>query len=107
MRDPDVLYNMLKNLLAQIKVRGPAGHRRGEREKSRLEKNQNLPPQSHPDAWPFMEPVKKSEAPDYYEIIRFPIGQYPPVFMEPDGLSSFCSCSSTCVCVRARHCFVL
>uniref|UniRef100_A0A7N8YAA7 Histone acetyltransferase n=1 Tax=Mastacembelus armatus TaxID=205130 RepID=A0A7N8YAA7_9TELE len=28
---------------------------------------------THPDAWPFMEPVKKSEAPDYYEIIRFPI----------------------------------
>uniref|UniRef100_A0A8C4HX56 histone acetyltransferase n=1 Tax=Dicentrarchus labrax TaxID=13489 RepID=A0A8C4HX56_DICLA len=46
-KDPDVLYNMLKNLLAQIKT--------------------------HPDAWPFMEPVKKSEAPDYYEIIRFPI----------------------------------
>jgi hypothetical protein len=22
-----------------------------------------------------MEPVKKSEAPDYYEIIRFPIGE--------------------------------
>lgn len=35
----------------------------------------NIPPQSHPDAWPFMEPVKKTEAPDYYEIIRFPIGQ--------------------------------
>ena len=32
--------------------------------------------QTHPDAWPFMEPVKKSEAPDYYEIIRFPIGEY-------------------------------
>uniref|UniRef100_A0A8C6NNI3 Histone acetyltransferase n=1 Tax=Nothobranchius furzeri TaxID=105023 RepID=A0A8C6NNI3_NOTFU len=31
------------------------------------------PAQTHPDAWPFMEPVKKSEAPDYYEIIRFPI----------------------------------
>ncbi|KAF3846006.1 hypothetical protein F7725_003084, partial [Dissostichus mawsoni] len=46
-KDPDMLYNMLKNLLAQIKT--------------------------HPDAWPFMEPVKKSEAPDYYEIIRFPI----------------------------------
>uniref|UniRef100_A0A667XNP4 histone acetyltransferase n=1 Tax=Myripristis murdjan TaxID=586833 RepID=A0A667XNP4_9TELE len=46
-KDPDLLYNMLKNLLAQIKT--------------------------HPDAWPFMEPVKKSEAPDYYEIIRFPI----------------------------------
>lgn len=33
-----------------------------------------LSPQTHPSAWPFMEPVKKSEAPDYYEIIRFPIG---------------------------------
>uniref|UniRef100_H2LFU1 Histone acetyltransferase n=1 Tax=Oryzias latipes TaxID=8090 RepID=H2LFU1_ORYLA len=32
-----------------------------------------FPQQTHPDAWPFMEPVKKSEAPDYYEIIRFPI----------------------------------
>lgn len=33
------------------------------------------PLQTHPSAWPFMEPVKKSEAPDYYEIIRFPIGR--------------------------------
>ncbi|XP_051570612.1 histone acetyltransferase KAT2A-like isoform X2 [Myxocyprinus asiaticus] len=47
LKDPDLLHNMLKNLLAQIKT--------------------------HPDAWPFMEPVKKSEAPDYYEVIRFPI----------------------------------
>uniref|UniRef100_A0A674CXI1 histone acetyltransferase n=1 Tax=Salmo trutta TaxID=8032 RepID=A0A674CXI1_SALTR len=47
LKDPDVLYNMLKNLLAQVKT--------------------------HPDSWPFMEPVKKTEAPDYYEIIRFPI----------------------------------
>ncbi|KAJ8364565.1 hypothetical protein SKAU_G00133960 [Synaphobranchus kaupii] len=47
LKDPDLLYNMLKNLLAQIKT--------------------------HPDAWPFMEPVKKAEAHDYYEIIRFPI----------------------------------
>ncbi|CAM4383733.1 unnamed protein product [Leuciscus chuanchicus] len=47
LKDPDLLYNMLKNLLAQIKT--------------------------HPDSWPFMEPVKKSEAPDYYEVIRFPI----------------------------------
>lgn len=36
--------------------------------------------QTHPDAWPFMEPVKKSEAPDYYEIIRFPIGQSATLF---------------------------
>ncbi|KAJ6658238.1 hypothetical protein lerEdw1_001505 [Lerista edwardsae] len=47
LKDPDQLYTTLKNLLAQIKT--------------------------HPSAWPFMEPVKKSEAPDYYEIIRFPI----------------------------------
>lgn len=25
-----------------------------------------------------MEPVKKSEAPDYYEVIRFPIGEDAP-----------------------------
>lgn len=71
MKDPDVLYNMLKNLLAQIKVSvsaEPSGRSRS--------KKTSIPPQSHPDAWPFMEPVKKSEAPDYYEIIRFPIGQY-------------------------------
>ncbi|KAG8140053.1 hypothetical protein E2320_002798 [Naja naja] len=49
LKDPDQLYTTLKNLLAQIKT--------------------------HPSAWPFMEPVKKSEAPDYYEIIRFPIGR--------------------------------
>uniref|UniRef100_UPI00358F1C47 histone acetyltransferase KAT2B isoform X2 n=1 Tax=Myxine glutinosa TaxID=7769 RepID=UPI00358F1C47 len=28
---------------------------------------------SHCSAWPFMEPVKKSEAPDYYDVIRFPM----------------------------------
>ncbi|XP_041121418.1 histone acetyltransferase KAT2A-like isoform X2 [Polyodon spathula] len=47
LKDPDLLYNTLKNLLAQIKT--------------------------HQNAWPFTEPVKKAEAPDYYEIIRFPI----------------------------------
>ena len=39
--------------------------------------------QSHPSAWPFMEPVKKSEAPDYYEVIRFPIGEDPPFQLLP------------------------
>lgn len=39
--------------------------------------------QSHPSAWPFMEPVKKSEAPDYYEVIRFPIGEDPPFHLLP------------------------
>lgn len=30
-----------------------------------------------------MEPVKKSEAPDYYEVIRFPIGEDPPFQLLP------------------------
>uniref|UniRef100_A0A4W3JRD2 histone acetyltransferase n=1 Tax=Callorhinchus milii TaxID=7868 RepID=A0A4W3JRD2_CALMI len=46
-RDPDQLYNTLKNTLQQVK--------------------------SHQNAWPFMEPVKKVEAPGYYEVIRFPM----------------------------------
>uniref|UniRef100_A0A8B9GVD8 histone acetyltransferase n=1 Tax=Astyanax mexicanus TaxID=7994 RepID=A0A8B9GVD8_ASTMX len=28
---------------------------------------------SHQNAWPFMEPVKKNEAPGYYQVIRFPM----------------------------------
>uniref|UniRef100_UPI00398E5217 histone acetyltransferase KAT2B isoform X3 n=1 Tax=Pristiophorus japonicus TaxID=55135 RepID=UPI00398E5217 len=46
-RDPEQLYNTLKNILQQVK--------------------------SHQSAWPFMEPVKKTEAPGYYEVIRFPM----------------------------------
>ncbi|MEE6466057.1 hypothetical protein FKM82_006813 [Ascaphus truei] len=46
-KDPDQLYNTLKNILQQVK--------------------------SHQSAWPFMEPVKKTEAPGYYEVIRFPM----------------------------------
>ena len=43
----------------------------------------DCPLQSHPSAWPFMEPVKKSEAPDYYEVIRFPIGKDPSFQLLP------------------------
>ncbi|KAM5157312.1 histone acetyltransferase KAT2B isoform 1-T1 [Mantella aurantiaca] len=46
-KDPDQLYNTLKNILQQVK--------------------------SHQSAWPFMEPVKRTEAPGYYEVIRFPM----------------------------------
>jgi hypothetical protein len=28
----------------------------------------------HPSAWPFLQPVDASEVPDYYEIIKDPIG---------------------------------
>ena len=27
----------------------------------------------HPDAWPFLKPVFKRDAPDYYEIIKKPM----------------------------------
>ncbi|KAG8572990.1 hypothetical protein GDO81_012240 [Engystomops pustulosus] len=46
-KDADQLYNTLKNILQQVK--------------------------SHQSAWPFMEPVKRTEAPGYYEVIRFPM----------------------------------
>uniref|UniRef100_A0A8C1YCR3 Histone acetyltransferase n=1 Tax=Cyprinus carpio TaxID=7962 RepID=A0A8C1YCR3_CYPCA len=66
LKDPDLLYNMLKNLLAQIKHINYVicGY---------ILTISSVCEQTHPDAWPFMEPVKKSEAPDYYEVIRFPI----------------------------------
>lgn len=32
--------------------------------------------QIHQNAWPFMEPVKKTEAPGYYQAIRFPMGKF-------------------------------
>ncbi|KAK9396394.1 histone acetyltransferase KAT2B [Crotalus adamanteus] len=46
-KDLDQLYSTLKNILQQVK--------------------------SHQSAWPFMEPVKRTEAPGYYEVIRFPM----------------------------------
>ncbi|XP_040208914.1 histone acetyltransferase KAT2B isoform X2 [Rana temporaria] len=46
-KDPEQLYNTLKNILQQVK--------------------------SHQSAWPFMEPVKRTDAPGYYEVIRFPM----------------------------------
>lgn len=30
----------------------------------------------HPDAWPFKEPVDAREVPDYYDIIKDPMGKY-------------------------------
>lgn len=137
LKDPDQLYNTLKNLLAQIKVRregilrsgvpvsptalgaaspgigcpglcprgaGGVTQVQGERDPRVLQQagaacsrccNLPLPsPQTHPSAWPFMEPVKKSEAPDYYEIIRFPIGRWlclePQRRMVEGGLKTPC-----------------
>ncbi|XP_023665415.1 histone acetyltransferase KAT2B [Paramormyrops kingsleyae] len=46
-KDPDQLYGTLKNILQHVK--------------------------NHQNAWPFMEPVKKTEAPGYYQVIRFPM----------------------------------
>lgn len=30
----------------------------------------------HKSAWPFMEPVDPTEAPDYYKVIKEPMGKY-------------------------------
>lgn len=32
----------------------------------------------HPDAWPFKEPVDSRDVPDYYDIIKDPIGGFDP-----------------------------
>ena len=32
--------------------------------------------QSHPNAWPFQKPVEKDSVPDYYDLIKYPMGQY-------------------------------
>ena len=31
--------------------------------------------QTHKSAWPFMEPVDPNEAPDYYKVIKEPMGK--------------------------------
>ena len=31
---------------------------------------------AHASAWPFMKPVDKAEAPDYYTHIKYPMGEY-------------------------------
>lgn len=31
----------------------------------------------HPDAWPFREPVDARDVPDYYDIIKDPMGWLP------------------------------
>lgn len=45
--DSDQLYNIFKTILQQCKT--------------------------HASAWPFLKPVEKNEAPDYYDHIRFPM----------------------------------
>nr|KAG5695104.1 hypothetical protein BaRGS_015080 [Batillaria attramentaria] len=45
--DPDVLYNSMRTVLQQVK--------------------------NHASAWPFLKPVEKSEAPDYYDHIKYPM----------------------------------
>ena len=32
--------------------------------------------QSHKMSWPFLEPVTADEAPDYFEIIKEPMGKF-------------------------------
>lgn len=32
--------------------------------------------QNHPSAWPFVQPVNRDEVPDYYEVIKEPMGNY-------------------------------
>lgn len=38
-------------------------------------KKKSFYPQSHKSSWPFMEPVDPHEAPDYYRVIKDPMGK--------------------------------
>lgn len=42
----------------------------------------------HPDAWPFKEPVNARDVPDYYEIIKDPMGESADVFGEKRHVES-------------------
>uniref|UniRef100_A0A8C4TC62 histone acetyltransferase n=1 Tax=Erpetoichthys calabaricus TaxID=27687 RepID=A0A8C4TC62_ERPCA len=69
-KDPDQLSAVLKSILQQVK--------------------------SHQNAWPFMEPVKKTEAPGYSDVIRFPMGRYKfDYLLELSNNLDFTSVSST------------
>lgn len=79
LKDPDQLYSTLKTILQHVKVSETYTHTLTQRTCTRttfiLTKCFWMP-QSHQNAWPFMEPVKKTEAPGYYQVIRFPMGVY-------------------------------
>ena len=30
--------------------------------------------QNHASAWPFLDPVPREEVPDYYDVIKYPMG---------------------------------
>jgi hypothetical protein len=53
----------------------------------------------HPDAWPFKEPVDSRDVPDYYDIIKDPIGKL-------YGYSSFPepSIPVNVTCYSSEHC---
>lgn len=63
--------------------------------------------QNHSDGLPFLRPVSKEEAPDYYDVIKEPIGgpRLLPLFPLPSSLPSslpylFCS---PCLCLFSQY----
>lgn len=45
----------------------------------------------HTDAWPFKEPVDAREVPDYYDIIKDPIGTLSHPIRTADSFPNFCT----------------
>lgn len=38
--------------------------------------------QSHKSAWPFIDPVDANEVPDYYNVIKEPMGENLTIFIK-------------------------
>lgn len=66
--------DLLKKLIKQIQVKQLQILTKTQHFKLIINiKNLNI--QAHKSAWPFMEPVDPNEAPDYYKVIKEPMGK--------------------------------
>lgn len=75
--DFDKLTSILKRLLLQVKVHTIQYMCRGTCERYvQLQNTCRAFLQENQNSWPFLEPVSEDQAPEYYKLIKFPMGRY-------------------------------